>query len=114
MLGRVIADYVPEAATPIAGRAGQRVVVDKTRKTDVAGWVWAVNAAGRGGWVPEAYLDWFGEEARLRFDYDAIELAIHVGERLTVHKAESGFYWATHEDGRQGGVPATHGALGTQ
>ncbi len=114
MKARVIVDYDPVYTDPIAGRAGEQVTVDEKHQTDVAGWVWGTNAAGRVGWVPEAYLDRQGATAQLRCDYDAVELAIRVGDRLTVQKTESGFYWVTHADGRQGWVPATHVELEVQ
>ena len=107
----VIADYQAPYTDPMAGQAGENVVIDGTRKTDCAGWVWGVNVSGQGGWVPEAYLEWEGDRARLCCDYDAIELTVRVGECLTVHKTESGFYWVTHEDGRHGWVPATQVAM---
>jgi uncharacterized protein YgiM (DUF1202 family) len=105
---RVVADYQAPYTNPIAGRKGESVLIDGARKTDCAGWVWGVNASGQGGWVPEAYLERQGDRAWLRCDYDAIELTVRAGERLTVHKTESGFCWVTHEDGRHGWVPATH------
>ena len=37
---RVIADYQAPYADPIAGRAGDEVLVNNIRKTDWAGWVW--------------------------------------------------------------------------
>ena len=114
MKARVIVDYDALSVSQIAGQAGDKIAIIEERTTNVAGWVWGINAAGQGGWVPEAYLDRQGSAARLRCDYDAVELTVRVGDRLEVHKTESGFHWVTHEDGRQGWVPATHVKLEDQ
>jgi hypothetical protein len=105
---RVIADYEAPYPDPIRVRAGEIVAVDPEKKTNIAGWLWCTGKAGKSGWVPEAYLDRSGNTARLRGDYDAVELTIRVGNLLTAHKLESGFYWATDRNGRQGWVPAEH------
>jgi uncharacterized protein YgiM (DUF1202 family) len=107
-LVRVVADYQAPFPDPIRGKAGETVSVDLEKKTNIAGWVWCTGRGGRSGWVPEAYLERWGNTGRLRCDYDAIELSIFTGETLTVSKMESGFYWATSQDGRQGWVPVDH------
>ncbi len=105
---RVIADYQAPYPDPISGRAGDRVVLDDSRKTDLRGWAWATNASGKGGWVPKNYLERHGGIGVLRCDYDAIELTVRAGEMLTCHKEESGFIWATNQAGQEGWVPVTH------
>jgi uncharacterized protein YgiM (DUF1202 family) len=105
---RVIADYEAPYPHPIVVKGGDEVGINRDKTTDMAGWVWCTNQAGWGGWVPEAYLDERGEKGTMRCDYDAIELTVRVGERLTVHKAESGFLWVTNQAGQDGWVPASH------
>lgn len=107
-LVRVIKEYQAPYPDPIQAEAGEEVRVDASRETDIPGWVWCTNQAGKGGWVPIAYLEMQGDRARMLYDYNAIELTIRVGEVLTVHKTESGFHWATNENGQQGWVPAAH------
>ena len=109
---QVIADYQAPYPDPIVVKAGDEVSIDRDKKTDLAGWVWCTNQAGHDGWVPEAYLDDQGEKGLMCCDYDAVELTVRVGELLTVHKAESGFVWATNQAGQDGWVPATHVELG--
>ncbi|UCF10707.1 MAG: hypothetical protein JSW65_03260 [Candidatus Bipolaricaulota bacterium] len=102
---RVVADYDAPYADPLRGRSGDRVSIDREKKTTIEGWLWCTDPAGRSGWVPEAYLEAGDRDGALRRDYDAIELTVRVGEGLAVHYEESGFYWVTHADGRQGWVP---------
>ena len=105
---RVISAYQAPYDDPIAVRAGEEVLIDSARTTDCAGWVWCASRAGKGGWVPEAYIERHGEVGSMRCDYDAIELTVRVGDILTVHKAESGFLWVTDLAGRTGWVPSAH------
>jgi hypothetical protein len=102
---RVIEEYQAEYPDPIQAKAGDDVVLDWENKTDIAGWVWSTNQAGKSGWVPIAYLDIHGEKGKLLHDYSARELTVHVGEVLTVHKTESSFHFVTDENGQQGWVP---------
>jgi hypothetical protein len=105
---RVIADYQAPYPDPIVVVAGDEVSIDSSRKTDWAGWVWCMDRAGKSGWVPEVYIERDGDVGRMRCDYNAIELTVHVGELLTIHKAESGFLWATNQAGQDGWVPSAH------
>jgi hypothetical protein len=111
-LARVIVDYKAPYPDPIVVKAGDEVSTHRDEKTDLAGWVWCTNRAGQGGWVPEAYIDGQGDRGTMRCDYDAVELTVRVGERLTVHKAESGFLWVTNHAGQDGWVPASHVGVG--
>jgi uncharacterized protein YgiM (DUF1202 family) len=105
---RVIADYQAPYADPIQVNAGDEVVIDPQKHTDIPGWVWCTDRDGKSGWVPKTYLEYSGKVGTMRWDYNAIELTIHVGEKLTVHKAESDFYWVTNQKGLQGWVPIAH------
>ena len=105
---RVIADYQAPYTDPIQVNEGDEISLDRNKKTDLVGWVWSTDQAGKSGWVPEAFLERHGDTGIMRCDYDAIELTIHIGELLTAHKAESGFFWVTDQAGRQGWVPASH------
>jgi hypothetical protein len=105
---RVIAAYQAPYADPIRVNEGDEVVIDPDKRTNIPGWVWCTNRAGKSGWVPRTYVKYSGRAGKMLCDYDAIELTVHVGEMLTVHKAESDFYWVTSQEGRQGWVPMTH------
>ena len=105
---RVIADYESPYSDPIVVNEGDEIIIDARKKTDWAGWVWCTNRAGKGGWVPESYIERRGDMGTMRCDYNAIELTLRVGELLSVHKAESGFFWVTNQGGQDGWVPSTH------
>lgn len=105
---RVVTDYRAPFPDPISAHAGDKVSIDESTKTDCPGWVWCTNQPGKGGWVPETYLDRQGDCGYLLCDYDAIELTVQVGEVLTCHKEESGFTWATNRAGQSGWVPSSH------
>jgi len=107
-LVRVVADYQAPYADPIQVDAGDEVVMDRGKQTDIAGWVWCTNSKGKSGWVPTDYIEQIGEVAKMRREYNAIELTARVGETLTVHKSESDFYWATNQKGLQGWIPISH------
>ena len=102
---RVIEAYQAPYPDPIQARAGDEVTIDWNKGTDIPGWVWCTNQAGKSGWAPTAYIDLQGSAGKMRCDYSAIELTIRVGEILTVHKAESSFYWVTNPAGQLGWVP---------
>jgi hypothetical protein len=104
-LVRVIEEYQAPYPDPIQAKADDEVVVDLSRKTDIVGWVWCANSAGKSGWVPNVYVEINDNQGRLLKDYNAIELTIHVGDVLTVYKEESSFYWASNQAGDQGWVP---------
>ncbi|MCJ7431873.1 MAG: SH3 domain-containing protein [Anaerolineales bacterium] len=105
---RVIADYQAPYADPIRVNAGDEVMVNSDKYTDIPGWVWCTDRDGKSGWVPKTYLEYSGKAGKMLCDYNAIELTVHVGEILAVHKAESDFYWVTNQKELQGWVPIAH------
>ena len=107
-LVRVIADYRASFPDPIRVKEGDIVTLDFQKKTNISGWVWCTQESGKSGWIPESYLEIQGLTGRMICDYDAIELTIHVGNILTVHKEESDFYWATDQRDNQGWIPVSH------
>jgi hypothetical protein len=116
--GIVIADHDAPFAHPIQVAAGDNIVLDRTKGTEIAGWLWGIADDGRSGWVPESFLEMTPRGACLLRDYNAIELTVRRGDTLQVHEEVAGFLWVTIEDGRAGWVPAkvvriAHGAGGT-
>lgn len=105
----VSAEWVASAANPLAGRAGEQVTVtarvEDWRETPGWTWRWCRDHQGREGWAPEALLLVAGDMATLREDYDARELTVAVGARLTVTRELAGWALCRTEDGGRGWVP---------
>ena len=103
------AEWAASAAYPVAGRAGERRVatarVEEWRETPGWTWRWCRDGQGREGWAPESLLAVAGDMATLREDYDARELTVAVGERLTVERELAGWALCRTEDGARGWVP---------
>jgi uncharacterized protein YgiM (DUF1202 family) len=107
MKARAVKDWEVMYSDPIAVRAGDEVTLGK-RDTEWPGWVWCTNEAGKGGWVPERIVEAGRERGRILAGYSAVELAVRIGDALSLHGEESGWYWATNEAGQSGWVPASH------
>jgi hypothetical protein len=101
----VVRAYQRPYADPVKGRAGDRLIPDYARKTDITGWIWCRGDAGREGWVPQGWLTPEGDVFRLIRDFDAIELTVTLGQVVKLHFSESGFCWVTSPAGETGWVP---------
>ena len=106
-VGRVIEDYQAVYTDPLTISTGEELTIGE-RDSEWPGWIWCTNGAGKGGWVPERGIEQRGEVGVARYDYSAAELSVRVGEELTLHAEESGWFWATNRAGRSGWVPAKH------
>jgi uncharacterized protein YgiM (DUF1202 family) len=103
--GIVIKAYQAPYPDPIVVKKDENVRVDRRQHTDIPGWLWCTAESGKSGWVPLKFLQLEGEDALLGRDYSAVELTVQPGDKLTLLEMESGFWWVTHADGRQGWVP---------
>jgi hypothetical protein len=107
-VGRVTKAWHAIYPDPITFRAGDELALG-VRDAEWPGWIWCTNHAGKSGWVPESYLEGHGgERGWAARDYTATELEAQVGERLTLHQIESGWFWATNRAGQSGWFPANH------
>ena len=104
-VGRVKSAHRAPSSDALEVTEGQPVTVGD-ESTEWPGFVWCTNLEGRGGWVPEAYLDQSVRVGVMRCDYSAAELSVAPGDELVLHKLESGWYWASNNDGKAGWVPA--------
>ena len=68
-------------------------------ETEWSGWIWCTDSSGRTAWVPDAWVEIEADSCVMKRDYNAVELAVEVGEVLTVEFQESGWAWATEESG---------------
>jgi hypothetical protein len=101
----VIEDHAPAQQVFLAARKGDLLRVER-EDDEWPGWVWCVDEAGVGSWVPDPYLARDGERARLLVDYDATELTVCAGDVLALQHEVNGWWWATAVSGAQGWVPA--------
>lgn len=116
----VVREYARPYDDPIAVAAGDEVVPDPERSaaTDILGWIWCKASDGRGGWVPEGWLERKDGRSFLKRDFSALELSVRLGDRIELILSESGFVYGRTTAGEQGWVPdgvlalsATPGAL---
>jgi uncharacterized protein YgiM (DUF1202 family) len=75
------------------------------KETEWEGWIWCMDNSGKGGWVPEAYLNLQETHCEVLQDYNAIELTVNIGEEFIIEKEESGWFWVRDEGGREGWIP---------
>ncbi len=98
-------DYSAAYPDPLILQAGETVY--PTRWDDEwPGWTWCSNKAGKGGWVPEHYLDRGGHEVVCLYPYDGTELSFQKGERMLVENEVCGWYWCVNRYGQRGWVPS--------
>lgn len=103
-LARTIKPYQRSYENPVAVRAGEVVTVDmeRSKDTDVLGWLWVRGPDGREGWAPEAWLAGDGDQRVINRDFNAIELNVAAGETVELLVGESGFVWCRTPNGREG------------
>ncbi len=104
---KVIAGYNRPYPDPITVRAGEPVVPDaeRTRQTDFMGWTWCTGPDGRGGWVPDGWIDRDAGGWRMRRGFSALELTVQPGEVVALECSESGFVRCRDEAGHSGWLP---------
>lgn len=103
--GRVIVAYQTIYHDPLELQAGETVTLGR-RDTQWLGFLWCTNIAGKGGWVPDSYLEVSGEMGVAIRDYTARELTAEAGEELTIQFEESGWFWCANQRGESGWIPA--------
>lgn len=75
------------------------------RDDEWPGWIWCVDKAARGGWLPEDIVELTGEAGRIREAFDTTELTVDVAEAVHGGRIVAGWQWCRHADGREGWVP---------
>jgi len=98
------ANYNSSSLDPLKFKKSDNLVVAYS-SDEWPGWIWCLSNDGKGGWAPESYLEISGESAVARRDYDATELTVRMGDKLTVLDEESGWYWCALGDDEKGWVP---------
>ena len=103
-IGRAITAHQAEFPDPLAFAAGD-VLAAEDRKTAWDGWIWCVNEKGKGGWVPEDYVDRQGDTCTALREYDSAELSVDAGDILEVGEEVGGWLWCVNEEGKGGWIP---------
>ncbi|MGF1552901.1 MAG: SH3 domain-containing protein [Paracoccaceae bacterium] len=103
---RVIVDWTASYADPITLAAGEGLTLTGAQEIwDGHRWLWARNAAGREGWVPDSLVEVGEDGIRARSAYSAVELSCRRGERLEALEETHGWVRCRAESGATGWVP---------
>lgn len=100
--------YQRQYHDPVTLKAGDTIPITKKdmwEDNHAWMWYWGENAEGKGGWIPDSYLELEGEYGTAKRDYSAWEMTVAVGDRLTLLEEAAGWYWARNEAGELGWVP---------
>jgi hypothetical protein len=109
LIGIVTKAYERLYPDPITLSANDQVVITKQDMwEDQYLWLWCTNNGGKEGWVPANFLEVQGNRGVATCDYNAWELTVNEGEKVTILKQESGWYWAANQNGEQGWVPVSN------
>ena len=68
--------------------------------------MWCIaTETGLAGWVPKQYLSIDGALGTVVKGYSSAEMAVELGDELTVEYYLNGWGWCTDDSGKQGWVP---------
>ena len=98
------ADYEEHDSNALHLSAGDEV---QTGAADRAwpGWIWAVAASGRAGYVPEQILHPLGDDRfQATAPFDPSVLTIRRGDPLTSLRQIHGWHWCRNKTGAEGWV----------
>ncbi len=101
---RVVEAYESSLPDPLVLEAGAELRFER-RDSEWEGWLWCTDASGKGGWVPEAWLNLDEGTCTLKHDYKALELSVAVGELVNAERVESGWVLGSSARGERGWVP---------
>lgn len=100
----VVREHTATFPDPLVLEAGERVHVGQADEQWPA-FVWCVNAEGKGGWTPKAFLERDGATGIALRAYDARELSVQAGERVRVGERAGGWAWVSNAAGESGWIP---------
>jgi hypothetical protein len=105
-------DYAAQYSDPITLAQGEAAMLDGRAEpwedNPAWIWVWGENAAGKGGWIPRPLLRIEGSQGVALEDYDAHELSVAAGERVSALREVCGWAWCVADANRSGWVPLSH------
>lgn len=104
---KVVKDYKSPYPDPIVFRKGEKVKVGQEFKEDPdwKNWILCEGRDSKKAWVPKQYIDINGMNGILNKEYNAMELSVHVGEKLIVYEIVNGFGMSEKINGMRGWVP---------
>ena len=90
---------------PLVVQAGEAVTVTD-RDSEWKGWLWCLNAKGKGGWLPTDIVQHRDEDSMVTEDFSTAELSVNIDEVVILHQYKNGWFWVTNQDSQSGWVPA--------
>ncbi len=101
----VTTSHEPPSRAPLRLAAGEVVSVEP-RESEWPAFAYVLAGHGE-GWVPRRHLSAAGGPATVLEPYDTTELAVEIGQVLTVVATddESGWLWCRDDGDREGWVP---------
>ena len=100
----VIKSHRSDFPNPLVLKKGEKLMVS-SKKTSFAGWIWCTAPDGNSGWVPENFTERVEDGFRMSVDYDATELSVTIGEKLTILSEESDWIWCINSKNQKGWIP---------
>jgi Variant SH3 domain len=108
----VTKDYAAQYSDPITLAQGEAAALDGRAEPWEENpdwiWVWGENARGKSGWIPRPLLRVDGSRGVALEDYDAHELSVAAGERVSAWREACGWAWCVADANRSGWVPLSH------
>ena len=100
----VIKNHKSNFPNPLLLKKGDRLIVGD-KKTNFIGWLWCTAPDGNSGWIPENFIDKENNGCLMNVDYDATEMTVMDGEKLTILSEESEWGWCLNSKNQKGWVP---------
>lgn len=105
---RIIREYRIQYTDPLCVEAGENVSVGR-EDNEFPGWKWCKELGGGEGWVPvELLSDATATVTTVLCDYSSRELAVQLGEEVTVEDARHEWLLVRNSRGERGWIPASH------
>ncbi len=106
---RVTTAHAATYDDPISVAAGEHLhLTGKVDNWDGHRWLWAINPAGKEGWIPSDLPKIRGAETVAAYGYSALELSVQAGEIVEAGTVNHGWVWCRSGDGREGWVPVAN------
>ena len=108
----VTKDYAAQYSDPITLAKGEAAALDGRVEPWEGNpdwlWVWGENARGKSGWIPRSLLRIEGSSGAALEEYNAHELSVAAGERVSALREACGWAWCVVDADRSGWVPLSH------